>query len=470
MKYAIHTLFTLVLLSFFSITCNKETVDIRKPAPVPIFPDEQPDALNSALLIYGKMQEGDMPETKNPNLVNVTVSVPSASITNDNFLFLPFAFDVQGDLEGIYLQVEGANNYWDAEVDLNSPNANSYAIAIGIPANIQTGNFVVSYKLYDSANNVSSPKSINVSVVASENHCGTGQGFPRVEGNDGITVKTYDFGDVPGDVKISYYMYTQKDRMDIRYNGQWVRSTSPDLLTDGAAPPFRKCDEASPAQGFVSGGGTFTIPYDPAISREISIYVSGCLEGGTLWYFDVVCPGNQNPPSTLICGNGTAQDYYDPEDPKYHHYPTDAYELTTEICDPEQDPDCTRSNVFNAMLKQSNFIAPSKDQTPVFDCKVTWVAYLPKENPVVSKVNPSSYSVTNYTLADYKDSLGIPQTHFLHPGKVTRTIKEKDGKIVVCTEGVGTGRLGWFNESPFATKPLWQTIVDGALKSYWDAQ
>jgi len=465
MKSQAISFLAILFLALFNTACNKEKVDTRKLVHQPIFPNDQPDELNSALVIYGEMKSGEMPNSLNPEKVNITVSVPSALITNDNFLFLPFAFYAENNLKGIYLQVEGANNYWDAPIELVSPDDNSFAIAIGIPPFIQDGNFVVSYKLYDIDNNVSGETSITVAIVPSENRCGNGQGFPRVEGEDGITVRTYDFGDKPGTVKISYYMYTQKDRMDIRYNGEWVGSTSSRLLEDGQAPPFKKCDEASPIEGFVSGGGSFSIPYDPEISREISIYLSGCLEGGTLWYFDVTCPANSNPPGGTICGNTTAQNSYDITHENYHIYPEEGSELTTVICDPNEDPDCTLSAVFNAMLTQSNFIAPTNDHSPVEDCKITWVNIISSSNPVISRINYSGYSVTNYTIANEADPFGIKRTHLLHPGKVIRTVKMKNDKVVVCTEGEGTGWAPSINV--FFSGFVWGG-VDDDLKEYWD--
>ena len=91
-------------------------------------------------------------------------------------------------MKGIYIEVEGAQEHWDAPVELVDPSDNSFAVAIGIPNFIQEGDFVVSYSIYDQNNNISEKKSINVSIVDSENRCGSGQSFPRVTGEDGITV------------------------------------------------------------------------------------------------------------------------------------------------------------------------------------------------------------------------------------------------------------------------------------------
>lgn len=52
-------------------------------------------------------------------------------------------------------------------------------------------------------------------------------------------------------------------------------------------------------------------------------------------------------------------------------------------------------------------------------------------------VEEKNFSVTNYTR----------KNHALYPGKVSRTIVEKDGAIYVVTEGEGTGNFKDLNES-----------------------
>ena len=462
-------IFQTFLFVGFIMSCSTDdnAVDNRELVRFPIYPNQQIDELNSAFIISGELRSGSLPEALNAGQVQITTSVPSASITNDNFLFLPFGFDVNNTIQGIYLQAEGASNYWDVPVELTNPGDTSYALAIGIPANVQEGEFVLSYRIYDDQNNVSELRSVNTSIVGSQIGCNGGQGIPRVEGQDGITVKTFDFGDVAGTVNVSYFMYTLKDRMDIRYNNQWFASTSPQLLNEGQAPPSRTCSEASEADGFVSGGGTFSIPYDPSISRTMSIYVSGCLESGTLWYFDIVCPDGSSGGIASICGNSTIQDQYDPTDPNYHIYPEEGDELMTVICDPNENPNCTVASVYNAMLSSSVFIAPTFDIEPVVECKKTWVIIpsLNIWNPVVTTVNSSNYSIINYTVADETSPFGTDATHKLHPGKVTRTVKLVDGKVVVCTEGEGVGP--WATLNVFFSGTVW-SIVDLKLKAFWN--
>lgn len=471
-KIIIIGLSLLFLISFS--TCEKDDnvigEDNRTLVHPPINPTEQPDELNNALIIFGELKQGNLPNPVNPAEVNISVTVSSASITSGNILFLPLGFSTITCLEGLYLQINGADHYWDIPIELADAEDNSVVIGITVPFFVQQGSFNASYMLYDCNGNIGTSRTIFVDIVPTENRCGNGLGFPTVSGSDGITVRTYDFGDVAGTVKISYEMYTLRDRMDIRYNDEWVESTADEVLQEGQAPPIKNCDEVTILDGFVNGEDDFEIEYDPNISREVSIYVSGCLNAGTEWYFNVVCPdGTTIIDNGSVCNNGTTQDVYDESDPDYHFYPTEGNDLTTIICDPELDANCTVNRVFSAMLTQSAFAAPTNDTLPVTNCKVTWVNLVTGTNPTLFQINNPARSITNYTMANYPDEYGFARTHLLHPSKVVRSVREVDGKIVISTEGEGTGKMGGLSENPYSSKLVWGA-VDEKLKDFWEAQ
>ena len=170
MKAKIKVILT-AFIGLLILACSPEEdveLDSRLPVKQPIDPSTQPNELNKELIIYGELEEGNMPSAKNPDQIKITVSISSALITNDNFLFLPFAFDSNDQLKGIYIEVAGAQEHWNAPVELVDPADNSFAVAIGIPSFIQKGDFVVSYSIYDQNNNVSEKQSINVSKMESQ--------------------------------------------------------------------------------------------------------------------------------------------------------------------------------------------------------------------------------------------------------------------------------------------------------------
>jgi hypothetical protein len=138
------------------------------------------------------------------------------------------------------------------------------------------------------------------------------------------------------------------------------------------------------------------------------------------------------------CGDQTIQSVFSPDAPNYHRYPDPSETIRTKLCD-KRDSRCSKASAFRLMLSDSRFIAPTEDSNPVTNCKVTSVditrygmnrvGLAITGNPIRSVVDVTSMAVTNYTKPG----------HFLHPGKVVRTIIEDDTAVYVDTWGEGTG-------------------------------
>ena len=117
---------------------------------------------------------------------------------------------------------------------------------------------------------------------------------------------------------------------------------------------------------------------------------------------------------------------YDSNNPNYHYY-----DHSNIICNNTQGG-CNRENVFNTMISQMRFIAPTTSSVPVRHCRETT---LPIKNPIKTTINDKSYSIINYTLPG----------HMLYPGKVVRRVEETSNAIVVRTIGTGMGGYKEFN-------------------------
>ncbi|AKD54024.1 hypothetical protein [Spirosoma radiotolerans] len=196
---------------------------------------------------------------------------------------------------------------------------------------------------------------------------------------------------------------------------------------------------------------------------------------------------------TRFCDQYDLQDYYSGQEPNYHEY-----KLDKEICKKKDNPYCTVDNVFKHMVSNLNYAAPGNidallnpdfnltfiagkpilpagyDQeilkrrnegNHICDCMVTnlfgfgdpsngtrdmyetlkrvlspeaysGLIYEKNASPIVNSVYPEKHMVVNRTLP----------SHFLYPGKVTRTILELDGKVIVRTIGVGTTAKSTLNK------------------------
>lgn len=208
---------SLVIVSVFLLfQCKKDKPlqeDSRLPYLKTLDPKTQISELCRNLIIKGLNKEGSFP-LSNSNTLQIVIAQQSASITNDNILFVPFVFKASNPVSGIYMQISGADNYWN----INAPPTNDdvYVIKVGIPPRVLNGSFDLLYKLYDQSGNIGNQGKMNVSVVSAQSFCDNQNPIPRVEGRDGLTVRTFNMGDKPGKVKIAYNTYTVKDRIDIR--------------------------------------------------------------------------------------------------------------------------------------------------------------------------------------------------------------------------------------------------------------
>ncbi len=271
--------------------CKKDGFDSRKIYLTPIDPEEEPDLLGRAFdMTNATLREGDMPSSNaSSSELVINYSQSGALVAAGTELYIPFTFYQANQLSGIYLQVNGADHYWDIRVD-DPPSGNSgnYVFPLGIPTQALTGFFNIKYALYDKSGKISQVESMKITIGPVESACSGGTTYHQ-SGSEGLTVRRVELGNVPGRVKIEYEMYSLPDRLDIKYNGKWVASTAAAVLSDGAFPPPSVCYDGQ--VGYVSGDNVLEFDYDPQVSTEFQIYMSGCY-GATAWDFWVTCPDN----------------------------------------------------------------------------------------------------------------------------------------------------------------------------------
>lgn len=263
---------------FFGVLCfssceNEELTSLEYG----INPLIQKGLLCKSMRLDGKNIDGLMPSgvgTGSP----IVVSHPTAvEISAGVLLFIPYRVNDTSRVCKIFLQVDGADNYWETSLNLD-PSSRQPFFQILIPKFVQEGNFDLVFSVADCNGNVSRIYNTrtNVKPLAECNS--------TISGSVGITVRAFDLGSKAGTAKFLYDMYSIPDRLDIRYNGKWVASTG-NLFNDNVLIP--NCDGNQ--NGFVSGTGQLSFQYNPRISRFVEVYVSGC-NSGTLWDVSSVCP------------------------------------------------------------------------------------------------------------------------------------------------------------------------------------
>jgi hypothetical protein len=271
----ISTLILLLLIVFGHFSCTKElTGDLEYGLNV----NSQLNLLCKSLRIDGKNIEGAMPFGLGSSSALVVSHPQAVEVSAGVLLFIPYQVNDSDQVCQIYLQVEGADNYWEARFTQDPTSLQPY-FQILIPKFVRDGDFNIVFSIEDCSGNVS-PLYSTKTIVSPLADCNT-----TISGSVGITVRAFDLGDVAGKAGFAYEMYTVKDRLDIRYNGKWVASTGALFNEDVIIPD---CSSGG-GDGFVSGTGTVEFDYSPRISRFVEVYVSGCLSG-TLWVVQPICP------------------------------------------------------------------------------------------------------------------------------------------------------------------------------------
>jgi hypothetical protein len=265
---------TLAVLLLHLYSCGKdETSDLTYG----IDPTTQQSLLCKSLRLLGNNKDGDMPVGTGVGQP-ISMSTPSVvEVSAGILLFLPYTVSDTSKVCNLYLQVEGADNYWETKLIVDPSSRRPY-FKILIPKFVRDGEFDFAFSVADCNGNVSRRYSTKT-IVSPLADCNTG-----ISGTVGITVRAFDMGDIAGRVDFNYQMFQIPDRMDISYNGEWVESTGK-LFNENVVIP----DCSNRSDGFVSGRGTLSIQYDPKISRTVEVYISGC-NSGTEWEVDPVCP------------------------------------------------------------------------------------------------------------------------------------------------------------------------------------
>ena len=134
----------------------------------------------------------------------------------------------------------------------------------------------------------------------------------------------------------------------------------------------------------------------------------------------------------------------------YHHYEV----ISGPICNTAQ-AGCTRGMVYNTLLSNASFGAPTEQTVPIVPCQTYQVAFfdwIPGQilgGRITVSLNQRLFSITNYTR----------EGHSLHPGKVIRQIQQlNNGDIIINSSGSGIGKLPRLNEDKAPS--LWNKVSD----------
>jgi len=146
-----------------------------------------------------------------------------------------------------------------------------------------------------------------------------------------------------------------------------------------------------------------------------------------LLLLSVLFPAIVQAETKVICNNPDIKDNFSGDEKDSH-----IYGHSTLMCIKEYLPGCSKEFVFKTMISNPAFVAPMPFvRKPVTNCMKNTLPV----GQIITTVNAENLEITNYTL----------DIHLLKPGKVTRTVVEKNGGIYISTVGRGIGILPQVN-------------------------
>lgn len=149
-------------------SCTSDNNDDPTTPNGPVDPADA-DALSAVLI----MPAGTEVERGTPPAPSSASTAPEVinnfdEITSSNGSAAPLTFNfsnVNGNLGGCYVQVAGADTYFQVPYTSNSSSSGSLTVPIGIPTNVEEGEFCVNFCVYDEDGQVSNIVTSCVNVL-----------------------------------------------------------------------------------------------------------------------------------------------------------------------------------------------------------------------------------------------------------------------------------------------------------------
>ena len=157
----------LFLSILFIFSCTKEETTLV-PTGGLVDPGNA-NALSSVLVMPSGTQSvnGNPPTSSSSNIAPQALNLNS-SVTSSNGSTAPLSFsysNVNNNLGGCYVQIDGAGNYFNVPYNSNSSDSGELQVPLGIPTNVDGGEFCVNFCVYDESGLISNVVTTCVNVL-----------------------------------------------------------------------------------------------------------------------------------------------------------------------------------------------------------------------------------------------------------------------------------------------------------------
>lgn len=148
--------------------CSKDNEEDEQDPAALVDPSDA-NALSSVLIMpAGTQTSAGAPPSPTNSGSAPSVSSSASTVLSSNGSTAPLNFsygNVSGNLAGCYVQIDGAGNYFTVPYNASSGANGSLQLPLGIPTNVDEGEFCVSFCVYDTNGQVSNVVSTCVSVL-----------------------------------------------------------------------------------------------------------------------------------------------------------------------------------------------------------------------------------------------------------------------------------------------------------------
>lgn len=157
--------FVVASLSLVSVLLPSCGDDKKEDALLTLIDPDDANALSAAITITGSTRvTGAPPAPSAAGAPVVTPAITSTTSSNGSSTPVVFAFDGPSAPTGAYIQIVGAGQYFNVPIATAVTTGNA-TIPVGLPTNLDEGDFVLEYRLYSTGGVVSNVGSLTVNVL-----------------------------------------------------------------------------------------------------------------------------------------------------------------------------------------------------------------------------------------------------------------------------------------------------------------
>jgi len=146
-----------------------QACDDKDPDSVTLINPTDANALSQVLIMPdGTQRNSGAPPSPSNSSDAPTVNNLNSDVLSSNGATAPLNFDysnVNGNLSGCYVQITGASSYFTIPYNGNSNSAGQLQVPLGLPVNVDEGNFEVNFCVYDNNGFISNIVTSYVTVL-----------------------------------------------------------------------------------------------------------------------------------------------------------------------------------------------------------------------------------------------------------------------------------------------------------------